>query len=533
MFEPSGSVHLAIVSDSRDLEKAIGDLKCPAIAQLDVETLVGLPAETSRADVAIVCGAPDGYGRLRDVFPQALIVWLAHPDDMAKIPPGACVDEVWTAPMGAAELVHKFACLMNRHAEKRKNDFYAKATDAAINNLPDIVWFKSNTGIHLKVNDAFCACVGKERSDVEGHDHFHVWGLTREEYEDSDYVCVDTDVIVNTTRKPGVFDELVMSARGLRQFKTYKSPILDEAGELLGTVGIARDITDLRNIDAKLKIVLDSVPFALLVTDETGRAIHTNPKFEELFHVPSGNVLGKPVDISALVEIVSRKDIHGGAEEELCIRVGDGATAQVVVRRADILDIFNNVVGCLSIYIDVTRSREIDSKLKEMAYTDALTGLYTRHYLFQKLDDAPETDGIALLSIDLDNFKSVNDNYGHAAGDELLKRVGKIIREAFPRALCVRLGGDEFLVVEIGDVDEAGFADTAQSLLGRLKDAFASADYARGVSSSGGIAFSPFSRSENFDALLSESDKALYQAKKSGKGCIVALTRKKVWAGPV
>ena len=281
-----------------------------------------------------------------------------------------------------------------------------------------------------------------------------------------------------------------MSARGLRQFKTYKSPILNEAGELLGTVGIARDITDLRNIDAKLKIVLDSVPFALLVTDETGRAIHTNPRFETIFHVRSEDVLGRPIEISDLVRVMSRKTIHDGIEEELSILIEGHKTAQIVVQSADILDIFNNVVGNLNIFIDVTRSRAIDKKLKEMAYTDALTGLYTRHYLFHKIDGAVKADSMALLSIDLDNFKSVNDKYGHAAGDTLLTRVGTIMKETFPNALCVRLGGDEFLVAQIGDVDTGRFIGTAKELLDRLKNAFASEEYSREVSSSGGIAIS-------------------------------------------
>ena len=296
---------------------------------------------------------------------------------------------------------------------------------------------------------------------------------------------------------------------------------MSAAGELLGTVGIARDITDLRNIDAKLKIVLDSVPFALLVTDETGRAIHTNPRFETIFRIRSENILGKPIEISDLVRVMSRKTINDGVEEELSILVEGNKIAQIVVQSADILDIFNNVVGNLNIYIDVTRSRTLDKKLKEMAYTDALTGLYTRHYLFHRLDGAVKADSMALLSIDLDNFKSVNDKYGHAAGDDLLKQVGTIMQETFPNALCVRLGGDEFLVAQIGGVDVERFTRTAKHLLDRLKDAFASEEYSRDVSSSGGIAVSASLQDEDFDSLLSKSDKALYLAKQRGKGHIV------------
>ena len=521
MFEAGDTVRFAIIGDDDGLKAAIAGQKPQLISRFDIEIMAEPPLAASYVDIAIVKGLPKGFETLRTVFPSALVVWIATPEEMERIPPSAYVDDVWTAPIQARELAHRVALLVNRHIRKQRDDFYIEALSAAINNLPDIVWFKNNKGTHLKVNDAFCACVGKEKNDIEGYEHYHVWGLTQEEYQNSNYVCVDTDEIVNRTRKPGVFDELVMSARGLRQFKTYKSPILNAAGELLGTVGIARDITDLRNIDAKLKIVLDSVPFALLVTDETGRAIHTNPRFETIFRVRSESILGKPIEISDLVRVMSRKTINDGVEEELSILVEGNKIAQIVVQSADILDIFNNVVGNLNIYIDVTRSRTLDKKLKEMAYTDALTGLYTRHYLFHRLDGAVKADSMALLSIDLDNFKSVNDKYGHAAGDDLLKQVGTIMKETFPNALCVRLGGDEFLVAQIGGVDVERFTRTAKHLLDRLKDAFASEEYSRDVSSSGGIAVSASLQDEDFDSLLSKSDNALYLAKQRGKGHIV------------
>ncbi|WP_321342456.1 diguanylate cyclase [Breoghania sp.] len=521
MFEASDLVRIVIISGNDALQRAIGGLNHSTIAYFYVMTARSIRSASSRADIAIVCGDVEGREKLRSAFPTALIVWLASAQEMAHGAAGLDVDEVWTAPMQPEELALRLNCLLNRHLTKQRNDFYAKALGVALNNLPDLFWIKSHKGTHLKVNDAFCDCVGKTRVDIEGFGHHHVWGLTKEEYDKSDYVCVDTDEVVIATKQPGVFDELVMSARGLRQFKTYKSPILGDAGEFLGTVGIARDITDLRNIDAKLKIVLNGVPFALLVTDETGRAIHTNPKFEEIFRVDSEAVLGHPIDVADLVTIISRQQINNGTEEEILIQAANDEPAQIVIKRADILDIFDHVVGTLNIYIDVTRSRAIDQKLKEMAYTDELTGLYTRHYLFHELAGAVKADSLALLSLDLDNFKSVNDRHGHAAGDHLLKRVGRIMREVFPDALCVRLGGDEFLVAQIGDVDPSAFTATAHHLLNKLKTSFASSDHTSQVSSSGGIAFSECLGDENFDSLLSKSDHALYAAKRGGKGQIV------------
>jgi PAS domain-containing protein len=73
--------------------------------------------------------------------------------------------------------------------------------DTLINSVPDLIWFKRLDGIHVKVNDYFCATVQKEREDVEGHDHYHIWGISKEVYENSDYVCLDTDSIVTRSQK--------------------------------------------------------------------------------------------------------------------------------------------------------------------------------------------------------------------------------------------------------------------------------------------------------------------------------------------
>ena len=128
-----------------------------------------------------------------------------------------------------------------RRSENSRTETYLEQT---INTLPDMIWFKDLQGLHLHVNDAFCTAVNKPRSDIEGHDHYYIWGIPRAVYERSDYVCVETEDDVIKARKTCLFDEQVMSAQGLQKLKTYKTPIFDEDGKtIIGTVGIARDVT--------------------------------------------------------------------------------------------------------------------------------------------------------------------------------------------------------------------------------------------------------------------------------------------------
>lgn len=141
----------------------------------------------------------------------------------------------------AAFHFHRLQQLLKEEKDAWLTQTYLEQT---INTLPDMVWYKDIKGLHLHVNDAFCTAVNKRKSDVEGKDHYYIWGIPREVYESSDYVCVETEEDVLKARKTCLYDEEVMSAQGLRKLKTYKTPISDEdSQDIIGTVGIARDIT--------------------------------------------------------------------------------------------------------------------------------------------------------------------------------------------------------------------------------------------------------------------------------------------------
>jgi diguanylate cyclase (GGDEF)-like protein/PAS domain S-box-containing protein len=100
-------------------------------------------------------------------------------------------------------------------------------------------------GRHLKVNQAFCEMVGKSMQDVEGKEHYEIWGVTPEQYEEGEYVCLETDKAIAANPKPTLFLEQVLHSKlGLRQLETYKAPIFDEDGKMIGNIGVAKDVTD-------------------------------------------------------------------------------------------------------------------------------------------------------------------------------------------------------------------------------------------------------------------------------------------------
>ncbi|MCR5757582.1 MAG: GGDEF domain-containing protein [Selenomonas sp.] len=114
-----------------------------------------------------------------------------------------------------------------------------------VDTMPGFVWFKDLAGHHLKVNQAFCEMVGKSMQEVEGRQHYEIWGISPEQYAEGEYVCLETDAAIAANPKPTLFQEQVLHSKlGLRQLETYKAPIFDEDGKLIGNIGVAKDVTD-------------------------------------------------------------------------------------------------------------------------------------------------------------------------------------------------------------------------------------------------------------------------------------------------
>ena len=150
-------------------------------------------------------------------------------------------DEIWLESANLDDFYFEKA--LNLIAERKEAWLQKTWLQTLINSSPDMIWFKDMGGLHLEVNDEFCEVVNKPKELVRGKDHYYIWDTPKEVYEQTDYVCVQTEDVVVATRETCLFDEEVMRADGkLSKLKTYKTPIFD--GEtIIGTVGIARDVT--------------------------------------------------------------------------------------------------------------------------------------------------------------------------------------------------------------------------------------------------------------------------------------------------
>ncbi len=155
--------------------------------------------------------------------------------------------DVWPDGMPAEELVWRFGHWQQHRKAQADAQETAQFLEVTINSIPCLVWYKTADGIHEKVNDSFCETVGKEKDDVQGRGHAYIWDV-----ETDDPACIESEAQVMATRKTCVSEEVVQSGSGTKLLTTYKSPLYDLNGSVMGTVGVAIDVTQERAYERDL-----------------------------------------------------------------------------------------------------------------------------------------------------------------------------------------------------------------------------------------------------------------------------------------
>jgi diguanylate cyclase (GGDEF)-like protein len=175
---------------------------------------------------------------------------------------------------------------------------------------------------------------------------------------------------------------------------------------------------------------------------------------------------------------------------------------------------------------DITSRKEAELGLRRLAHSDSLTGLSNRLYLAERIDETvddlpPGSPGIALLLLDLDGFKAVNDSFGHAIGDELLMMVARRLHGSLrPEDVAARLGGDEFAVL-LEHVDHEAALAAAQRVLAAISTPFVLSRSTVAISASIGLVHATDARGSQ--DLLRDADVAMYRAKADGKSRVVSF----------
>ncbi len=162
-------------------------------------------------------------------------------DDMVEI------TDIWTMPMSDEEIRFRYGRW--RQTYKTGKDFWETShfLEATINNIPNLIWYKDKEGIHEKVNDSFCKTVNKTKQQVEGRGHAYIWDV-----EQDDPACIESENEVMSKRQTCVSEETIKAGEGMRTLTTYKSPLYNLDGNVMGTVGVAIDVTQERAYEKEI-----------------------------------------------------------------------------------------------------------------------------------------------------------------------------------------------------------------------------------------------------------------------------------------
>ncbi|NVN84460.1 MAG: EAL domain-containing protein [Rhodopseudomonas sp.] len=307
---------------------------------------------------------------------------------------------------------------------------------------------------------------------------------------------------------------------------------LDEMGDIARTVDVFKDnAISLGLAHLQLDAALNNMVQGLCMFDAKQRLILCNDRFLEMFGLSRESV----VSGIGLLELIQCIESAGGfprgsarqVYQSSCARkFVDGANSyQQEVPDGRTIDVTRREMpggGWVGTYEDVTQRRTAERQIVHMAEYDTLTDLPNRH-LFQRtlkemLQAAGETDQLAIFCLDLDGFKGVNDMFGHAAGDELLRQVAsRLVRCIGDQGMAARLGGDEFAVLQRGPCRPGGANALALIVTEALSAPYDLSENQVVVGACIGIAISPGDASTS-DDLLKCADMALYGAKAAGRG---------------
>jgi diguanylate cyclase (GGDEF)-like protein/PAS domain S-box-containing protein len=336
-------------------------------------------------------------------------------------------------------------------------------------------------------------------------------------------------------RVPQEYDVHLQTPNGERVYLARAVPELDSRGNLVGVISTARDITPLKHMESELAArvreyhtLVDNLPDVVVRYDLQLRRTYVNPAFHAEHGTRDEDVLGKlPGDGSRLTETgaVALQQLlrqtfatRVPGDHEFSLPATDGTVSYWHLRVIPEFDESKAVVSLLTVWSEITDRKHLLDSLDRMAYHDALTGVANRALLVERLTQGlraagHRSDALALLFIDLDLFKIINDRWGHEAGDAVLvataQRLQSVVRAADTVA---RFGGDEFVIVLGETCCAAALTDVMEKVTAAIAEPIIWKGALLRIGASVGLARYP-EDGRDAHALLQRADESMYSEK--------------------
>lgn len=303
------------------------------------------------------------------------------------------------------------------------------------------------------------------------------------------------------------------------------------------TTYVGKANSQLQSERESLQVTLTSIADGVVSTDTEGRITFLNPAAERISGWPKAEAIGRPVDEVLVTLDETTREIRSSTtlraidldepqqSGNIFLRRYDGELLPIEKHSAPLRDSRGHFQGAVATFRDISEIRLLTAELSYLAFHDRLTGLPNRALLFERLTQELAyaeryNNTLALLYLDLDLFKQVNDELGHGVGDELLTQVAERLLDCVRRTDTVsRLGGDEFAVLLTGFELQTFPDELATKVTKRLSEPFVLNQETVNVSTSIGISVFP-EDGQDAESLVKHAHTAMYQAKARGRGCI-------------
>jgi len=416
-----------------------------------------------------------------------------------------------------------------RMAADRELEAERNFVTGILNTADALVVVLDSAGRIVSLNRACERLSGRTNEEARG---LLIWDFARpqEQVEDIKRLFGEVKAGDFPRRREGEW----LSKDGRRRLIAWSdTAMLDSSGQVGFVIASGVDVTEQRLAERQVRLLgtaLESAADMVMITDESGVIEYVNEAFtretgyswdEAIGATPS--ILRSGRQSEAFYERLWRTLKAGGVwSGELAERRKDGSEYYEDQNITPVTDPTTGATHFVAIKRDITERKRVEEELQRLATTDTLTGLLNRHQftaMFEQSMRMAQRQGTlgALIYIDLDALKYVNDTYGHAAGDDALKAVAGSFREGVRASdIVARVGGDEFGVV-LHDVASGAAMEKATELLRGVADLGVTVAGERiQLSCSAGVALFPI-EGVTVDELLSYADMALYRAKEEGR----------------
>lgn len=332
----------------------------------------------------------------------------------------------------------------------------------------------------------------------------------------------------------GEFECRVNDAQGVDKYLySFVIPRRDDDGEFVGVDGILMDISERKRLEERQRLsntIFECSSEGMMVTDEKVRIVAVNPAFSTISGYSEQEVLGENPSVLSSGEqdkefykqLWHALKTQGHWQGEIWNRRKNGTHYPQWLTISAVTDRDGKAVNYIGAFTDISRIKESERRLNYLAHHDPLTDLPNRLLFTTRLEHSLQQmrrrgEGGALLFVDLDNFKQINDSLGHAAGDEVLQVIASRLKGAVRgNDTVARLGGDEFAVVLESASERDAIAEVADKLLALIGGPVKFDNHQLVLGGSIGISIYP-TDGESVAELLKNADAAMYQAKENGR----------------